>query len=123
MDVSNPLSPQQLNALRPRPLVAEFTFVDVSPGGSVLAGTVPAGYRAVDSVVEIDVGFDAGTQITVGDAVAQARLQAIVDNDPSVAGAYETDNNEKYASDTAISVYFPAGNPTVGVGRAIIYIA
>ena len=121
MELRNPLTKGRLDALRPRPLVVDFDFNDIS-SGSLVAGTILAGYIAREVLLEITTPFDGGVQITIGDSVAQARLMAIADNDPTTADGYIVPNHYEYGSDTEVRVYFPGGSPTIGVGRAIIYV-
>ena len=121
MDLVNAITRFQLNALRPRPLVADFDWSDVA-GGSVLLGTCPAGHIVDKTIVSIENAFNGGVQITVGDSVAQARLQAIIDNVPYVSSYYEVNNSYEYTATTELKIFFPGGNPTAGSGRVLIYL-
>jgi hypothetical protein len=121
MELVNPLTKKRLDALRPRPLVKSFSWSDVA-GGNLLLGTCPAGYLVDKTIVHIQTEFDGNVQITVGDMVAQARLQAIADNAPSAAGYYEVNNSYEYVAQTDIYVFFPGGSPTVGQGRVLVYL-
>lgn len=120
MELRNPLSKYQLDVLRPFPLVVDFDWSDVA-GGDVVVGKLLEGHIVEHAVVRITSPFDGGTQITVGDAVAQGRLQVISDNDPLTAGEYRTSPNYEYLVDTEIKVFFSAGSPTTGAGKVIIY--
>jgi hypothetical protein len=120
MELRNPLSKYQLDVLRPRPLVVDFDWSDVS-GGNLLMGICPAGHLIDKTVIDVSVPFDGSLQITVGDSVAQGRLQAASDNVPDEVGRYEARNDYEYALDTEIFLFFPSGIPTIGSGRAIVY--
>jgi len=122
MDLRNAITPRRLATLRPLPLVADFGFADV-PSGSVSLGVLPPGHIVRETVVEILDPFNGGTAITVGDAAAQARFQAVSDNSPERANHYNVNNVfEGYATETEIFVYFPAGSPTSGSGKVTVFV-
>lgn len=102
------------------PLKVDFAFSDLP--GPISLGFVAAGHLVNKTIIDIESPFDGGTQITVGDSVAQARLQAIGDNFPEYANFYEVNNSYEYDTTTEIFVFFPAGTPTTGNGRVIIYL-
>jgi len=120
MELRNPLTRAQLDRLRPRPLVAEFTHTDFP--GPVLVGVIPATHVVRDTVVEIQSPFDGGVTITVGDAVAQGRLQTVADNRPQRIDYYNVNNVYEYSVDTEVYVYFPSGTPTQGRARVVIFV-
>lgn len=120
MDLINTLTKARLDRLRPRPLSVEFTFSDLP--GPISLGTVPATHVINKTIVEVQEAFDGGVQITVGDVVGQARLQTIVDNKPTVVNHYEVNNSYEYDTDTEIFVFFPAGTPTTGRAKIIVYL-
>jgi hypothetical protein len=120
VELRNPLSKWQLDKLRPRPLVVDFTHTDFP--GPLLLGTIPAGYIVRETVVWIKSAFDGGAGITVGDMAAQARLQELADNNPDVENHYNVNNVHEYAADTDVYVFFPAGTPTTGEARAVVYL-
>ena len=120
MELRNQLSQHRLDRLRPLPLIAEFTAA--AWPGPVALGTVPADHLVRKAVVEILEVFDGGAAITVGDAVAQGRFQAVADNTPSRVFRYNHENDYRYDTDTAVAVYLPAGAPTVGRARVILYL-
>jgi hypothetical protein len=99
-----------------------FSFTDF-PGGSLSIGTAPAGMVIGETVVKIIQTFNNGPMITVGDAVAQGRFQAVADNFPGYLGYYETDPHYIYSVDTEILIFFPGGTPTQGSGEVIIYLS
>lgn len=102
-----------------RSLSVEFDSTDVP--GSVLIGRLPLDVFCQSCVVEIDVAFDGGTSITVGDIAAHGRLQAVADNDPSITGDYEVLVNYAYSSGTDLYVFL-TGTAAVGHGRVIVYM-
>jgi hypothetical protein len=102
-----------------RSLTVEFTWADVP--GQLLIGKVPAGFFCPSCVVEIIDPFDGGTQITVGDLVAQGRFQGAADNDPETSHLYETEPHFAYPTATNVYVFF-SGSPSVGRGRVILYL-
>jgi hypothetical protein len=120
MGISNPITKFRLDYLRPLPLVVDFDWSDVA-GGSVSMGLCRAGHLINKTTVEIIEAFNGGLGITIGDSVAQGRLQAVADNVPEEVSHYEVVNNYEYVSETAIFLFFPNGTPTVGRGRAIVY--
>jgi len=120
MELRNPLSRFQLDALRPRPLVIEISDSDYP--GPILLGRVPEGYIVRETIVEIIESFNDGVGITVGDPVAHARLQAIGDNHPTVEDYYNVNNCYQYDAATNLFVYFPTGIPTKGYARVIVYL-
>jgi len=120
MGISNPITKFRLDYLRPLPLVVDFEWSDVA-GGSVSMGLCRAGHLINKTTVEIIEAFNGGTEITIGDSVAQGRLQAVADNVPEEVSHYEVVNNYGYVSETTIFLFFPNGTPTVGKGRAIVY--
>ncbi len=102
------------------PLRVDFLFSDLP--GPISIGFVKAGHLVDRTIIDIQSPFDGATQITVGDSVAQARLQAVGDNWPGRTNFYEVNNSYEYATMTEVFVFFPAGTPTTGSGRAIIYL-
>lgn len=98
-----------------------FTAADLA-GGVLAIGTVQPGVRVDRVAVVIDEAFDGGTQLTVGDAEAQARLMAAAENDPGVAGKYTADVDHEYSAETTINLYLAAGTPVTGSGQVIIYL-
>ena len=102
---------------------ASFTFVDVALGAPLLLGTVPAGVAVSETAVKIGAAFDGGTEISVGDAAAMARLMNKKNNKPEKVGDYKTDNDFRYTVSTEIYVYFPAGTPTQGAAEVFVYLA
>jgi hypothetical protein len=119
MELRNALTRAQLDILRPQPLIVDFSFSDVP--GSLSLGIVPLGHLIPSCVIEIYAVFDGAVTITVGDIVAQGRFQAIADNKPLYVGVYETQPHYEYSSDTEVFVFL-SGSPTIGRGRAILYI-
>ncbi len=102
---------------------ASFTFNDVSPGGSILLGVIPAGIAVSEVAVRIHNAFDGGTTITVGDAGGTARLMTAIQNNPTVEKDYKRDVDYKYPAETSIYVYFPTGIPTTGSAEVFVYLA
>jgi hypothetical protein len=119
MELRNPLTRSQLEDLRPRPFVVEFTDADVP--GVLFLGKVPATHVIPMCVVEIFTAFDAAVAITVGDIIAQGRFQGAADNHPGVSDQYETHPHFTYSVDTDAYVFL-TGSPTIGHGRVILYI-
>jgi len=104
-----------------QPLRVDFDHTDVV-GGSLSLGTVISGHLVRLTVVEVLSPFDGSTDITVGDNVAQGRFQDERDNNPRKIDVYQAFNHYEYAGDTEIKLFFPAGAPTTGSGRAIVYV-
>ena len=100
-----------------------FAWSDVA-GGSLDIGTVDGtGPRVAEGVeVDIDVGFDGGTLITVGTAIAHAELMTVSENDPTSANRYRADTNIVYAPGVVVKIFFPAGAPTVGSGSVTVML-
>lgn len=119
MDLLNPLSRAQLDRLRPKPFVVEFTFEDI--GAPIPLGKMFSDYLAHTCIVEIKSPFNGGTTITVGDVAAQGRFQAGSDNHPDHIGEYEHEANYSYGVETEIYV-FVSGIPTMGHARVILYL-
>jgi hypothetical protein len=88
----------------------------------VSLGQISAGYIVRETIVDIQEVFDGSVGITVGDMVAQGRLQVIADNNPTLVNRYNVNNVEEYATDTDLYVFFPAGTPTTGRARVLVYI-
>jgi hypothetical protein len=103
------------------PLVLEFSFSDILVG-SLLIGVVPGEHIARETVVIIEQEFDDGVGLTVGDTVAQARLQAISDNTPQKTNYYGVDNSFQYQTDTNVRVFLATGAPTKGYATVIVYL-
>lgn len=101
-------------------LTVDFSFADIP--GPVKIGTVRAGHIVRNTVVRIDTVFDGGLELTVGDAIAQARLQAVTDNQPEHAQDWNVNNVYEYTTTTEIFVYFPNGTPTQGAGRIMVFL-
>lgn len=120
MELRNPLTNYKLDILRPLPLVTEFDWNDVV-GGSLLIGKCIAEHLIEKTTIEITTPFNNGFQVTVGDIVAQGRLQTATDNTAEISGSYEVVNNYSYPIDTNIFLFFPGGIPTIGNGRVIVY--
>jgi len=120
MELSNPLSIFQLDKLRPLPLVVDFTHVDLP--GPLLIGEVPAGHIVKNTVVWIREAFDGGLEITVGDLLAQARLQTTADNQAEYVDHFNVNNVHEYETNTDVYVFFPTGTPTTGRGRVIVFL-
>jgi len=104
-----------------RPLRVDFDHGDIG-GGSLSLGTVISGHIVRLTVVEVLSPFDGSTDITVGDNVAQGRFQAVNDNNPRRVHVYQAFNHYEYGGDTEVKLFFPAGAPTTGSGRATVYI-
>ena len=104
-------------------LHAPFSFVDVVPGNSILLGIAPAGVAVPETTIKITAEFDGGTEISVGDAGAYARLMNKKNNKPHKLGQYKTDNDYLYVAETPIYVYFISGNPTQGAGEVFVYLS
>lgn len=102
---------------------AKITFNDVAPGGQVLLGEVPTGTAVEACTVKINESFDAGTQISVGDAANNTRFMTIAENIPRIVGTYKSDVDTKYTDATDIYVYFAAGTPTQGEAEIFVYLA
>lgn len=101
-------------------LVLDFTFADVP--GPVKIGTVRSGHLVRNTVVRIDTAFDGGLELTIGDMIAQGRLQTISDNQPEFVNHWNVNNVYEYTSTTDVYIFFPNGTPTQGVGRVIVYL-
>ena len=102
---------------------ASFSFADVTPGGSILLGIVPAGTAVEENALVVGTPFDGGVEISVGDAAATARLMTKHQNDPSISNDYKRDVDFRYTADTEIYVYFISGTPTVGTAEVFVYLA
>jgi len=102
------------------PLVLDFTFADHP--GPVLIGNVGAGRMIRETVLLIEDAFDGNIEITIGDMLAQGRLQTVYDNYPDHVDRYNVSNCVDYAVDTDVYLFFPVGIPTVGSGRVIVFL-
>lgn len=100
-------------------ICGEFAFSEF-PGPKSL-GMVDADTVIGQVAICITTPFDGGAQITIGDAADNARLMGAGDNEPTVVGTYEVHPYYQYAADTELFLYFPAGAPTQGTGKVIIY--
>lgn len=120
MELRNALTKARLDILRP--IALEVAFAWDSAPGPVALGVCPAGHLVDRTVVEIEVPFNNGTRLTVGDLVGPARLQVITDNDAREVNRYEVRNDVRYAAETALYLFFAAGSPTVGRGRVLVYL-
>lgn len=96
-----------------------FSHTDFA-GGQLSIGSVPAGLTVYNARLKINTAFDTG-QITIGDAGATARIMAVSDNMPAIAGDYIAETDEKYITETELFLYF-AGGPVAGDGEAVILI-
>lgn len=122
MELANPLTKARADLFYDGKLLVDFDFSDVL-GGSVVIGTCIEGRVVSEVALLIEDDFDGGVAITIGDDVAQARFQAVADNNPEKVNTYQASVHHEYTSDTEIKVFFPAGAPTKGSGRAIVYLA
>lgn len=102
---------------------AVFSFVDITPGGKILLGIVPAGAAVEECAVKINTAFDGNTQISVGDEAVHARFMKITGNKPSLMATYKNDVDFRYTAATEIYVYFPVGVPTQGTAEVFVYLA
>ncbi len=97
-----------------------FSAAEVA-AGSLLIGTVQPGARIDKVAIIVDAGFDNGTQFTVGDDNAHARLMAVSENAPNIAGRFAADVDHEYVTETEIKFYLAAGMPSKGSGQVVIY--
>jgi len=97
-----------------------FDFLDVFIG-SKLIGNIDTQAMVQSVSLIIDTAFDGATEISVGDAAVNDRLMEVTQNIPAVINTYRNNSDYEYTVSTPISVYFPAGAPTVGSGTIIIY--
>lgn len=122
MELDNVLSQPRADLRYASRIEADFDHSDVA-GGSVVIGNVPGGKRVQHCDLQIDVAFDGGTTITVGDATAQGRIMTATDNDPGFVARYHEEPDHEYLTTTELRVWFPSGAPTVGSGTAVLYLA
>ncbi len=120
MQLRNPLTRAALEKLRPLPIVVDFTHTDFP--GPLLIGMVPAGHIVRETVIDVQEEFDGGVTMTVGDMVAQARLQVTSDNRPTAVHHYNVNNVYEYATDTDVYVFFPSGTPTTGSAKITVFL-
>lgn len=100
-------------------LSVSFTHADFG-GGSKLIGVCPANLYIQSITLDITTLFNGGAQILCGDAGANGRFMAAVDNYPGLVGKYAVYPDYFYAAETNISLYF-GGAPTTGAGTVIVY--
>ena len=101
-------------------LILDFSFADFP--GPIKIGTVRSGHVVRNTVVRIDTAFDGGSEMTVGDMLAQARLQAVSDNQPEFVNHWNVNNAYEYTTTTDIYLFFPNGTPAQGVGRIYVFL-
>lgn len=101
--------------------VLEQTFSFSDYPGPVALGTVPAGGNILKTTLEVTTPFNAGVQATIGDAAANARLQAVTDSLLTKARSYQRASGYTYPANTAVNLYFVGSIPTVGAGRVLVY--
>jgi len=102
-------------------LSGTFDFSDVA-AGEMLIGTCLAGKYVFRVSVVIDSEFDGGTVLEIGDTEGHARLMTSEVAQPGYAGTtFRTTPDHRYMDNTDVYIYFPAGTPTTGSGRVIIY--
>lgn len=100
-------------------LTLEFGFGDFA-GGSLLIGEITSGRVIINTVVEVDVAFDAG-YFTIGKDSAQAILMAIADRGNAV-NRYLTHNYIELTATDNYKIFF-SGSPTQGSGKVYITFA
>jgi hypothetical protein len=105
-----------------RSFTISFGFGDFA-GGSKSIGVVPGNIIISKLVLRVISPFNNGSEITVGDDIAQGRLMVIADNFPDNVGRYSAEPDYLYSSDTEIKMYFPNGTPDQGSGEVIVNFA
>lgn len=103
-------------------LLAQFDFTAWSTGW-VSLGTCSAGRSSAICVVDVKEPFNGGAQITVGDPVAQGRLQVVSGNDLSQVYRYHSNPDHVYSVDQQLYIYMSAGAPTAGSGQVLVYLS
>lgn len=102
-------------------LVAEFDHTAWVTGW-VSLGISPADRSIGVCVVDVLDPFNGGALCTVGDPVAQGRLQSASQNDLEFENRYHTEPDYIYTADQQLYVYF-SGAPNKGRGRVLIYLS
>lgn len=105
-----------------KPIFVDFDYTDFTGGPvALLIGKMLKDVYCNSCVVDIIDAFDGGVTLTVGDMVAQGRLQIVADNFPGIVDQYETRPNYAYSVSTDVYVFL-TGTPTVGSGRVVVYL-
>lgn len=102
-------------------LEVDFTWEDLTSGGSKEIGTIPADKRVFKTSVLVDTAFDADVTMTVGDDVGNGRLAVEKNIELSVEKSYDVELEYLYEDSTLLKLYQASNVPTVGEGTVIIY--
>ena len=106
----------------PTSISKDFYWSDVA-GGEVTIGTIADGTIVESAILDILDAFDGGTQIEIGINTAHAEVMLAVENDPSYVASYQTTSNVSYSTGVAVKLFFPAGTPTQGSGKVVVFLS
>jgi len=101
--------------------VIQGFFTAASFPGPVTIGVVPAGSTIEKTILEVQLPFNNGIQVSIGETIAMARLMAVSDNRLDVVESFRVENGYLCPVPMTIRVYFVGIAPTVGVGRVLVY--
>lgn len=96
----------------------EATFA--APTTVVPLGHLTTHAKAFYVVIVIDTPFSPGARISVGDALNQESLVALLDVDTQTPDSYAVEPNFEYGADTPINLYI-TGLPTTGSGVVTVF--
>lgn len=102
------------------PLHFFSTLTSVDFPGPKTLGRIAAGFATHLIVVQVTSPFNGGTQITIGDDIAEGNLVVQTDVYMDQIGTYSIENGYPYVATTDVRI-FMSGTPTTGSANVFVF--